>query len=371
MASRDLTITTWRSVREPWGHRRTVSWQEFVGRWVAEPELARDKYSVAGFSCASFVGDRRTKTNVEQVSALVLDHDEGDLTLDAAVSLWPKTKAVVYTTWSHTLEAPRLRVVLPFPRSVTPSEYPSIWAWAAVRLTKEGHPVDQNAKDASRFWFLPSYRPGGIFEHREIKGRTLNIERILKMTPALAVMGVGASGQRNIIGPRANGANLDLSASGRDFARALELLRDGASDKVISAELRRRALGRKSNLEVYVGYTLDRAKAVHEASAPRATVRFAKLNRWPAQAGKPAMTRVKLELVTHDGELVTAGVVVPSVGYRSTADVWRACFPDIDPSMLAERSKESERLWRSIDWSRRSFLVASQGGEVRWIRAAT
>jgi len=157
----------------------------------------------------------------------------------------------------------------------------------------------------------------------------------------------------------------DRSASGKDWHRCLEMMREGASDEDVAEELRRRSTKYATRGESYINATVERARDTHDASTPKAVVRSARLDHWPEQYGKPSMTRVRLELQTGDGEVITAGIVVPSAGYRSTAAVWSACFPDIDPGIVAAE-------WRSVArrLEKREFVVATRGGSVTWIRAA-
>jgi hypothetical protein len=157
----------------------------------------------------------------------------------------------------------------------------------------------------------------------------------------------------------------DRSASGKDWHRCLEMMRGGASDEDVAVELRRRSAKYATRGESYIKATVERARDTHDASTPRAAVRSARLDHWPERPGKPAMTRVRLSLVTADGEVISAGVVVPTKGYESTADLWRACFPDVDPGVVAGE-------WRSVArrLKGRRFHVATRGGSVTWIRAA-
>jgi len=60
--------------------------------------------------------------------------------------------ALVYTTFSHTPEKPRIRIVIPLLRPITPDEHGRLWRHLAQLL---GPSVDQACKDASRLFFFP------------------------------------------------------------------------------------------------------------------------------------------------------------------------------------------------------------------------
>jgi hypothetical protein len=137
-------LTLWRTFSR--GRRGRYTWREFIDTFVAQPEVVRDKTQVAGFSIASFEGNRRTLSRVEGVHALVLDFDHGDTTLVQAQRLIPGTQSIAYTTFSHTPEHPKLRAIFPLSRPVLAGEYARIWAWAEQGITRAGHVLDEAAR---------------------------------------------------------------------------------------------------------------------------------------------------------------------------------------------------------------------------------
>lgn len=192
-------LTLWRTFSR--GRRGRYTWREFIDTFVAQPEIVRDKTQVAGFSLGSFEGNYRALSRVEGVHALVLDFDRGDTTLDQAPGLMPGHRSVAYTTFSHTPKHPKLRVIFPLSRPVRGDEYARIWAWAAPGITRSGHVLDESARDASRFWYLPSHRPGASYEWREFAGEALDVERVLAESPLLrSLPGGGSTAQQPLSG---------------------------------------------------------------------------------------------------------------------------------------------------------------------------
>lgn len=183
MSVATLPLTLWRTFSR--GRREQRTWRDFIDTFVRDPEVVRDKRKVAGFSLGTFDGNRRALPRVEQVHALTLDFDQGDTTIENAERLFPKTKSVIYTTFSHTPEHPKLRVILPFERAVNAEEYARIWDWAAAQITKAGHVLDESARDASRFWYLPSHAPKAPYEWRELEGDEFDVGRALKAVAGL------------------------------------------------------------------------------------------------------------------------------------------------------------------------------------------
>lgn len=112
-------------------------------------------------------GTTRARDNVEEVHALVLDIDHADLPSDLLNGL----EYVAHTTFSHTAEDPRWRVVLPLTRSVVAEEWPSFWLRANAYFGGCGDP---QTKDRSRIFYLPSCLPGGIHETKQQHGLLLD-----------------------------------------------------------------------------------------------------------------------------------------------------------------------------------------------------
>jgi hypothetical protein len=219
-----IPVTLWRSFSR--GRCSAYTWREFVDTFIRNPEVVRDKKRVAGFSLGKFTDNKRALHRVEHVHALTLDFDGGDTTVEQAARLLPGMRRVAYTTFSHTIEWPKLRVIYPLSRPVNAFEYENLWLWAANKITALGHVLDESARDASRFWYLPSHPPGGVYEWDELEGKPLDVDGILAgCTTLRPIPGEGqaltrlldASGKGRVCVP------LDEAASsffGRAFALA-------------------------------------------------------------------------------------------------------------------------------------------------------
>lgn len=163
-----LTVTFWSSRRSPRGRTKTGTWKGFVENILGKPLVMEAKERLPGWSPATFKGNRRAKDRVIDVHALVLDYDAGDTSLKDVARIFKGNLGAVHTTFSHTPRHPRLRLILPLSRPVNAAEYDQLWQYAQQRCLP--HVVDAAARDASRFWFLPANRPGGVHELRALKG---------------------------------------------------------------------------------------------------------------------------------------------------------------------------------------------------------
>jgi hypothetical protein len=179
----NLALTLWRSFSR--GRREQRTWGSFIDTFVKDPEVVRDKRKVAGFSLAAFLENRRTLPRVEQVYALILDFDEGDTTIRQAAQLLPGVRGVTYTTFRHTKDYPKLRVIFPLSRPVDADEYARVWTWVADKITRAKRVPDESTRDASRFWYLPSHAPGAPYEWHELNGVALDVPRVLEESKSI------------------------------------------------------------------------------------------------------------------------------------------------------------------------------------------
>lgn len=100
---------------------------------------------------------RRGSENVLHLSCLVLDYDSG-LPIDEAAAAWEAYFHIVHTTWSHTPETPKFRLVLPLAEPVRPEDWRTVYEWAEERAGGGGadRPVDPTGKSIGTTFALPA-----------------------------------------------------------------------------------------------------------------------------------------------------------------------------------------------------------------------
>jgi hypothetical protein len=131
--------------------QREMTFRELADLYAAPPRVgAKDGPWI---SPALFAGATRNLASVVHVSAVVLDLDKGNHTLDAMGELLAGIAYIVHTTHSHTAEHPRFRVVIPCAKALTVAEYELVWEALNARF---GGFADTGAKDACRLSYLPA-----------------------------------------------------------------------------------------------------------------------------------------------------------------------------------------------------------------------
>jgi hypothetical protein len=151
--------------------------------WLERKPTARWKgqHSTPGWSPAQYDPPERARDNIKAVYALVLDYDKNRPTFEAVAALWSPFYGLIYTTKSHDIDAHRLRVVLPLSRPVTPGEYDQLWLWATQLSARSELTTDGQAKDASRFWYVPTPPDRGEWQAQRLTGSTLDVDATLPL----------------------------------------------------------------------------------------------------------------------------------------------------------------------------------------------
>lgn len=122
-------------------------------RGVLRGEVGKQvKMDFRVWSPAAYVpGGERRKEDVAQLSCLVLDYD-GGATIEDARDQWFSWFHVMHTTWSHTAEVNKFRVVLPLAQPAPAASWYDVWRWVHEIA---GDTVDPTGKSVSRAYALP------------------------------------------------------------------------------------------------------------------------------------------------------------------------------------------------------------------------
>jgi putative DNA primase/helicase len=171
-------ITIFRCLTDTAGTELPCNWDTLAAAWSTSKQYLGDA-THPGWSPAQFNG-QRSKANVSTLYALVLDVDKPPKGgIYAALAPWSGILALWYTTKSATEDAPRMRIVLPLSRDVTPDEHARLWLWAEKRMSAHGTEIDGACKDASRFWYWPTLPVNGFYRSGMCDGDLLDVDAAL------------------------------------------------------------------------------------------------------------------------------------------------------------------------------------------------
>lgn len=139
------------------------SFKDFVENNNPVKTLKKD--AVALFSPAVFVGNERKSANVSEIHALVFDLDDlqpPDFRLVSQTMKDADCQYLIYSTFSHNPNKPKLRVMIPLTKPLciqNPDQWKSNLWFSAVETFDIVHYVDASTKDPARMYYVPSFHP--------------------------------------------------------------------------------------------------------------------------------------------------------------------------------------------------------------------
>lgn len=156
----------------------TIRTAETVEQYVKMTKARQDAIKdVGGFVMGKLKGGRRKKDCVEFRSALTLDMDHAVPDIPEQVEMFFDFRCLIYSTHKHTAENPRLRLIIPLTRNVSPDEYVAVARKVAEDIGIEM--FDDTTYEPSRLMYWPSTSADGEFLFRNIEGEPLSPDDVL------------------------------------------------------------------------------------------------------------------------------------------------------------------------------------------------
>ena len=154
---------------------RLLTWDEFLTWFEPDRLLLRSdkkKAVIPGYVLGSFHHDgRRSSENVRSRWALTLDADQAaDQTLPDRVKALG-VESLVHTTYQHTPDAPRYRIIIPLSREVSPKEYADLADAVMARLGPTE--FDKSCNEPARFMYPPVAPSPEVYQHWHFEGDPL------------------------------------------------------------------------------------------------------------------------------------------------------------------------------------------------------
>ena len=186
-----LTICTGSSRKTKVWKQKQISWSDFLKR-LSETKrtnetqaqyfkLGKDRQDeikdVGGFVGGELENGRRTALTVINRQLVTLDADFAEQNLwDKAEKIFDNA-ACVYSTHKHTKEKPRLRLIIPLDRPVTPDEYQAISRKVAEKFGIDN--FDDTTYQPHRLMYFPSTSADAEYFFKFQDGEFLSADKIL------------------------------------------------------------------------------------------------------------------------------------------------------------------------------------------------
>ena len=157
----------------------TIRTSETMEEYNHLPKSKQDDIKdVGGFILGKLKDNKRRKENVLSRSALTLDMDYGSENIVGELKNSLTYRTLIYSTHKHKKSKPRLRLIIPLDRNVSPDEYSAISRMVASEINMDLF-VD-STYEASRLMYWPSTSCDGEFIFEDIKKDILKADDVLK-----------------------------------------------------------------------------------------------------------------------------------------------------------------------------------------------
>ena len=184
-------LATGKSRTERKWKNRKISWSQMLGR-LGEPVRTHETYAeymgmskakqdqikdVGGFIGGGLKDGRRRAANVTERQLVTLDADFAAAYMLEDMELLTDYNYAVYSTHKHCPEKPRLRIVIPLKRPVTPDEYEAVSRKLAEDIGIDY--FDDTTYQPSRLMYWPSTASDGDYVFRYYDNPWLDPDKVL------------------------------------------------------------------------------------------------------------------------------------------------------------------------------------------------
>lgn len=157
---------------------KTTRTSETIEEYKKLPKSAQDDIKdVGGFVLGKLKDNKRKKDCVIYRSAITLDMDYGTENIIDEIDMFFSFECFFYSTHKHTKAKPRLRLIIPLRRNVSPDEYCAISRMLAKEVGMDL--FDDTTYEASRLMYWPSTSVDGEFIFKRISGEILDPDSVL------------------------------------------------------------------------------------------------------------------------------------------------------------------------------------------------
>lgn len=127
-------------------------------------------------------GEGRTNQAVKEMSAIVLDLDNGKISKKEIKALLEGLEFFAHTTYSHSPDKPKWRVIIPFSKPIPPDKLESVFNHFNSLFQAN---LDTCGKKPSQLYYFPSCPKGGPFESFRNEGKLFDPSMILDQPPLI------------------------------------------------------------------------------------------------------------------------------------------------------------------------------------------
>jgi len=162
--------------------KQTIRTSETAEEYPKLPKAERDRVKdKGGFVGGHLKDNRRKRENVAYRSMLTHDADHADKDFISKYETDHPYASCIYTTHGHTPEAPRVRIIVPLTRDVTPDEYIAIARYFSQELGMDM--FDECSYRPHQLMYWPTTPSNGEYVFKHCDGEWLDPDEYLSKHP--------------------------------------------------------------------------------------------------------------------------------------------------------------------------------------------
>ena len=155
--SNNLHVSFFKDIKNPEAKSIDVTWLELV-KFLESPRITEIKDTLLLGPYKLNENQMRANANVVEVSLLVFDIDDPKgKTANEIIKLVDEYDAILHSTWSHTKENPRYRLILRLARPVAANQFNEIRTGFLFFNSELASIIDKACSDPARAYYLFSY----------------------------------------------------------------------------------------------------------------------------------------------------------------------------------------------------------------------
>lgn len=157
-----------------------LAWEDFARKLTTQPPAVDDKSSVGWYAAAEFEASHRHGKTFVARYALTLDYDHiSKENIAQIASAFEPYAYLMYTTWSHHPDKPRIRVVMPLSRPAGADEFQAVSRKIAALADIEWAAGESHV--VAQMMFMPAVKPemAVTFRSKIHEGAAVDVDAVL------------------------------------------------------------------------------------------------------------------------------------------------------------------------------------------------
>jgi len=162
MKIKEVTYSKFNDIYDTRPKQEILSFDKLITK-LSKPDILSKKNDASLISLSTY-GERANEKgslnhlgNIKEIGGIILDIDNKNEVVNSFEDIKDKLKGInyfAYTTFNHTKERHKFRVIIPFIKAISPDFYSCVFEYFNSIFNND---IDNASNNANQFYFVPSY----------------------------------------------------------------------------------------------------------------------------------------------------------------------------------------------------------------------